>query len=593
MMLALAICWTLSGCRMADWQRAGYGPGAAAPGFNQFPGGPPGAVDLGNPSSQSGSFDLNTAPELSEPKTFETERPVIPPVRSNPSIDVPGTGLPDAAVDELSAPQAKKTPGTANPRRMFVPPLLGPARLGDSTRTPFPEGRRRPPANPPVANRNDAPDTSSSPGSPQPLPLTKKMEPGRALDYPWRRPDDVLNGARTKASPNESFDLPPLVKRDTSTAPEETPQPKAAETGPELPVLEKPLLTGTVPEFDVNVPPRILVGEANTIVVRITAPEGETFRDLKLVVTPGAGLVFTSAANESALTLECPALSSGQTQKLSFDLQAVSSGTHDFTVSLTSGQEELSWKKLNLTAQPRRLMTQLIGPDRKPVNGRAEYTLKIENVSQEALGPIEAILEFDSTLVPLEASAGAEQKPGQLVWSFPVLQPAELILLQVEYACPVESGSTLVSSYVSIEDGPAQVRQSTLAVKKTVGTLQLEVRDRNDLSTVKREMTGLVRVTNLGLRPMRDLKVALELPELLEFNRVTARVGDQQVEVRQEMSGGTYTFTLPSELASDQTAEIEIAFNTLKEGDGILQVDATAAGLPTPVRESEPFTVIP
>jgi hypothetical protein len=591
--LVLAICWTLSGCKMANWQQAGYGPGGVVPDAGQFPGGPPAAIDLGNPSGESDVFGNDSAPELSEPRTFESQRPVVPPARSNPTRDVPDSNVPDAQDNGLSAPQANQTPAGNAPRRLYIPPLWGPLRLGEGTRTPFPEGRWKPPANPPVANRDENPersDASQPPDASQPLPLTKKVEPRGSYEFPWRRPEDVLNTSPETASPNDSFDLPPLVKRDS---PEKSGTPEETETGPELPVLESPLLAEAVPEFEVDLPPSILVGEATAIAVRIAAPEGESFRDLKLIVTPGSGLVLTSAANEAQLTLDCPELMSGQLRKLTFDLQAVSSGTHDFTLSLKRGEKELVWKKLSLTAQPRQLMTELIGPDRKPVNGRAEFTFKIENVSQEALGPIEAILESDSTLVPMEASAGAEQKPGQLVWSFPVLQPGELILLQAEYACPVETGSTLVSAYVSIEDGPAQVRQSSLAVNKAAGTLQVELLDRNDLSTVEREMTGVVRVTNLGLQPVRDLKVDLELPELLGFAQVTANVGSESVEIEQEVTDGTYTFTLPSELASEQTVDIAITFDTLKAGDGTLQVNATAAGIATPVSASEPFTVTP
>lgn len=590
--LSLAICGMLSGCQMANWQQAAYGPGGVAPGSGQFPGGLPDTIDLGDPAEEFDSLDGSSSSDSTDPRTFESRRPVNPPAGTNPSrsdSDIPGV------IDgDSSAPQANNSTVDKAPKRLFVPPLRGPIRLGEPTLSPFPEGRR-PAAQPPIAKLEELPEKSFPGLSPQPIPLTKKADPRGSFEFPLRRPEDVLNVSPKIFDPEEGFDLPPLEKTD----PAETPvKPEVIDSGPSLPVLEAPILdtpviTQAVPEFDVEVPARILVGEATSVSVRIAAPKDASFKDLKLIVTPGEGLICSSTSNESALTLDCPELASGESHKLTFDLQAVSSGTHEFSVSLKSGEDELAWKKLNLTAQPRLLMTQLVGPDRKPVNGRAEFTLKIENVSQQALGPIEAILEFDSTLVPMEASADAEQKPGQLVWSFPVLHPGELIILQAEYACPVETGNTLVSSHVSIEDGPAQVRQSAVAIQRPAGTLQVEVLDRNDLSTVEREMTALVRVTNRSLQPARDLKVRLESPELLAYTQVAANVAGKQVEIKQEQTEAAYLFALPAELPSEQTVDIEITFTTKKSGDGTLQVDVTSEGLSKPVRASEPFTVTP
>jgi|GEM_PF-2476405 len=569
----IVICVTLSGCQMTNWQQAGFTPGSVA--RSQTPSTSP-QIDLGESSN---SFQDDNG----QPKTFESQRPVVtPPPESH------GQGDPKN-LQEMTVPQA---------RRYYIPPLRGPIVLGRATNQPFSEGDRKYRKPDPIA-RKEAPNPSVESLKPQPLPITEAPKPkSDSKSTPQLSlgdPEEVLKPSI------DDIDLPPLVSDEElksllNLEVDETPAAKVEEPAPILPAIEFPEIEKQIveqtPEFTVNPPPKMLVGEPTKVEVEVTAPKGKDWTNLSLSMKLGENLISTLESSESE-RVSIPLIKGGQSRKVILELQAVTSGSHDWEIALHAGERELVWKKLTLKAEPRGLITQLTGPQQKPVDGRAEYTLQIENVSEEAIGPVTAVLEFDATLVPIEASAGAEQKPGQLVWSFPVLHPGEQILLQAEYECPVATGRTCVSSHVTINKGPPQSRNTCLEIAEPRGTLQVELLDRDDLTHVGRELTGVVRIKNVGLRPAKKIQVVFDIPENLSLNQVKAILKGQQVEIEQSGKDRQAIVVLKSVVAPDQSIGVEFLFAADKAGDALLSVNVTAEGSDKPVSASEPFTITP
>ncbi|MDG2389264.1 MAG: hypothetical protein P8M30_08080 [Planctomycetaceae bacterium] len=571
--LVVVACVMLSGCQMTSWRQAGFTPGSLAPSQNQS--GAP-SINLGESSDiiQDGS---------GQPQTFESQRPVVTPPPENIDQNDPKN------LQEMTVPQA---------RRYYIPPLRGPILLGRATYQPFPEGARKFRQPDPIV-RQETPRPQVEPLKPQPLPITKapdpiKIEPKSDSTLTLGEPEELLKPSL------DNFDLPPLVSDDELKNPlnierDESPTVEVEEVAPVLPFIEIPEIEAQIaeqtPEFTVNLPAKMLVGEPTRVEVEVTTPKEKDWNDLGFSLKLGENLIAILEPQTERISV--PLIKGGQARKVIIELQAVTSGTHEWELALYDGDRELGWKKLTLKAEPRGLVTQLVGPQQKPVGGRAEYTLQIENVSEEAIGPVGVVLEFDATLVPMEASAGAEQKPGQLVWSFPVLHPGEQILLQAEYECPVATGRTCVSSHVTIDGGPAQSRNTCLQVMESRGTLQVEVLDRDDLTHVGRELTGVVRIKNLGLRPAKKIQVTFDIPEHLSLNQVKAILKEQEVEIEQSGKDQQVVVVLKPALAPDQFVEIEFLLAAEKAGDGLLAVNVIAEGNENPIPASEPFTITP
>jgi hypothetical protein len=125
------------------------------------------------------------------------------------------------------------------------------------------------------------------------------------------------------------------------------------------------------------------------------------------------------------------------------------------------------------------------------------------------------------------------------------------------------------------------------------GTLQVEVLDRDDLTHVGRELTGVVRVKNLGLRPANKIQVTFNIPEHLSLNQVKAILKDQEVEIEQSGKDQQVIVVLKPALAPDQFIEFEFLLAAKKAGDGLLTVNVIAEGNENPIPASEPFTITP
>ena len=155
------------------------------------------------------------------------------------------------------------------------------------------------------------------------------------------------------------------------------------------------------------------------------------------------------------------------------------------------------------------------------------------------------------------------------------------------------TGRTCVSSHVTIDGGPAQSRNTCLQVMESRGTLQVEVLDRDDLTHVCRELTGVVRIKNLGLRPAKKIQVTFDIPEHLSLNQVKAILKEQEVEIEQSGKDQQVVVVLKPALAPDQFVEIEFLLAAEKAGDGLLAVNVIAEGNENPIPASEPFTITP
>ncbi|HUG18148.1 MAG TPA: hypothetical protein VMM56_04185 [Planctomycetaceae bacterium] len=363
-------------------------------------------------------------------------------------------------------------------------------------------------------------------------------------------------------------------------------------TGPDLPLFTDSPPANTIPALKVEVPENIPVGNASQVTVTVSGVPPELADLFRLKIRFPAALRHPNESSQE-FDLKLPALEGNAPSKVSFPIIATEPGTHSFEVSLRKGEEELSWKKISVFAKAGLLSVALTGPQSKPLGANAEYTLNLHNRSQESLGPITAVIEFDGTLIPREASEGAEQKSGRLVWQFPVLHPDEQIFLQVEFECPVESAKACITARVQAGDRPPLQEQSCLKIFRPNGSIRVEVEDQNDLARPGQELTAIVRITNLGLVTARDVRLSLDLPETLKFKSHTATLGNNPTEIPLADQLIQLLFEPAAELKPDQTLEFQITFEALKAGTGILQARVIDRIHTDPLTAAEPFTVTP
>lgn len=363
-------------------------------------------------------------------------------------------------------------------------------------------------------------------------------------------------------------------------------------TGPDLPLFTDSPPANAMPALKVDVPEQLPVGNASQVTVTVTDVPPELV-DLFLLKIKFPAALRRPNESSQEFDLKLPGLEGNAQSKVSFPIIATEPGTHSFEISLRKGDDELSWKKISVVAKAGLLSVALTGPKSKPLGANAEYTLNLHNRSQESLGPITAVIEFDGTLIPREASEGAEQKSGRLVWQFPVLHPDEQIFLQIEFECPVESANACITARVQAGDRPPLQEQSCLKIFRPNGSIRVEVEDQNDLARPGQELTAVVRITNLGLIAARDVRVSVDLPDTLKFKNHTATLGNNPTEVPLADRLIQLLFEPVAEIKPDQTLEFQITFEAAKVGAGILQARVIDRIHTEPLTADEPFTVTP
>ncbi len=412
----------------------------------------------------------------------------------------------------------------------------------------------------------------------------------------WKKTVPAIRGP-IELGPSTTAPPAPATAPGVSSTPEPranpvpTPGPAAkldSIAGPELPQFVNPPVSE--PEFTLALPSSVLENEPIAVRIDVVNPGSRMRGPLRLTLTrPDAIHNLTPGGD----TIVVDALKPRERRSFALSLAATATGEHDLEFRLLDGEKELAWKKVHLSCAPPKLQVTLLSPESKPAGQRAEFTLSLRNTSSEPVGQIAAVLDYDRTLIPVEASEGARQKTGQLTWEIPVLHPGEGLFLQVEFDCPHATRAACVTADVSAQGTSGVRRTACLEVERARGTLQVVLFDLNDLARVGQEVTAVVKVSHLGLQPARRLVGELDIPEGLELVEYVVYRGDEAVPLPSQVEAGVLRFEPVDELKADQTLEFRVVLRAARSGNYALKARVSDELRTEPVVAGEPLTVTP
>ncbi|HTI52455.1 MAG TPA: hypothetical protein VL475_15935, partial [Planctomycetaceae bacterium] len=244
-----------------------------------------------------------------------------------------------------------------------------------------------------------------------------------------QRLPSVTTGPADSAAPAEG----PSENRDTARI-----EPGIGTTPlPKSPSLE---LNEVIPSADleltVDAPKRKQVGSQATYRVTVRNSSDGPVSNVMVECRFDEPLVFTGS-DKHRVVQRFEQLLPGEVKELALSLYSNDIGAHccRFAVRTGEGAAEGSEKSVCVEFVSRQLQIDLLGPTRRTEGSRAEFTITLTNHSVRTLTDVKALLSHDQALVPREASAGRETKPGNLTWDLGTLQPMESIQLQVDFEC--------------------------------------------------------------------------------------------------------------------------------------------------------------
>src|SRR5579863_90383 len=311
-----------------------------------------------------------------------------------------------------------------------------PAPLGAQVDQPAAQNQQqanRPLTEPPKApkvNGNDNQDPFQSPSD------TARQDPPRK-----RKGPDVPK-ANAPATRDADLDEPPQVispapgLRGPALNGKKNKQLPLAESAPQI--VPSDVTIPQALEFTVSGPSRKQVGGSATFHLTLTNSGDRPLEKLAVRCAFDDALVF-AGSDKREVRQRVGRLSAGESKDLALSLSATSAGSHCCWFAVTQGDAdaeiEMVSKQVCVDFVTRHVEIEIAGPAQRTEGSRAEFNITLSNSSLKTIADARAIVAFDKALIPKEASAGAEQKPGSLTWRLGSLGPLERVQLQVEFEC--------------------------------------------------------------------------------------------------------------------------------------------------------------
>ena len=332
------------------------------------------------------------------------------------------------------------------------------------------------------------------------------------------------------------------------------------------------------------------LGEAVTFDVVVTNESEDVLKDVVVDVDFDRHLVFPGR-DEKQLQKNLGELLPGQSQKMLLTLVSDSLGQHACRFEASAEGLPSVKRTTNVTFVEPKLKLQLIGPERRTVGSRAEFTIKVANTSDQPIDDLKVTLNHDAALAPREATGGYQREATALHWTLGKIAPGEGVQMQAEFECRQMAENACVTVKARSESSAEEEIETCVTVVAVPGLLDLRISDRTDPVQTGQEAEYEVTVQNLGLQAISDVQLDLQTSEHLRLGNIEATIADKAIALTKTDDFGRGSLSLPSSLPPDVVLRLIVRAKALKPGDAELRVVATPGSNGSATETSE-FTSI-
>ncbi len=301
-------------------------------------------------------------------------------------------------------------------------------------------------------------------------------------------------------------------------------------------------------------------------------------------------LVFPGS-EEKRLKKNLGQLLPGQSREMRLTLTSNRLGQHECKCFVTADGIDPIEKTTKVEFIDAKLLVRLVGPARRTVGSRAEFTVKVANTSDQPIDDLQVTLHHDSALTPHVATGGFQKEDHSLRWSLGRLEAGAGVQIQAEFDCRQLSEQACITAEARSKQLSAVAVEDCVTVVAVPGLLDLRVSDLNDPVQVGDEAEFEITVQNLSLQSVSEVQLDVQTSEHLQAGTHVAKLDDREVTLMQTDHDGTLRLTLPNSLPPDATLKITLRAKVLRPGDAELRVVATVGSDGSPVETTE-FTSI-
>ncbi len=332
------------------------------------------------------------------------------------------------------------------------------------------------------------------------------------------------------------------------------------------------------------------VGGTVTFDVVVRNDGTETMANVLVNVEFEDALVFPGS-EERRLKKSLGQLLPGQSREMRLTLTSSRLGQHECKFSVTADGSDPIEQTAKVEFIDAKLLVRLVGPARRTVGSRAEFTVKVANTSDQPIDDLQVTLHHDSALTPHVATGGFQKEEHSLRWSLGRLEAGAGVQVQAEFDCRQLSEQACITAEARSEQLSAVAVEDCVTVVAVPGLLDLRVSDRTDPLKVGDDAEFEITVQNLGLQSVSEVQLDVQTSEHLQAGTHAAKLDDREVTLTQTDRDGTLRITLQDSLPPDATLRIILRAKVLRPGDAELRVVATVGSDGSPVETNE-FTSI-
>lgn len=315
----------------------------------------------------------------------------------------------------------------------------------------------------------------------------------------------------------------------------------------------------------------------------------EALDDVTIHVEFEDALVFPGS-EERRLKKNLGQLLPGQSREMRLTLMSNRLGQHQCKFSATADNIDSQEQTAKVEFIDPKLLVRLIGPARRTVGSRAEFTVKVANTSDQPIDDLQVTLRHDAALIPHIATGGFQKEEHSLCWSLGRLEAGAGVQVQAEFDCKQLSEQACITAEARSEKLSAVAVEDCVTVVAVPGLLDLRVSDRTDPVRVGDEAEFEITVQNLGLQAVSEVQLEVTTSEHLATGTHSAKVGDRDLTLTHTDQEGVLRLVLPEPLPPDAQLTVTLRTKILRPGDAELRAVATSPdGIPV---ETIEFTSI-
>lgn len=437
--------------------------------------------------------------------------------------------------------------------------------------------------------------------SPQPRMSAKRPidlpAPSGSREYAARRPSPIVPPSEDASARKKQSESVPSTRTEEPAAIGDEPRTAAPRIPlPSVPKIEPDDVTAGEPlEMTVSAPARKQVGGTATYRIALRNSSDHAEEGLCIRCKFDDELNFSGSEKREVLQ-RVERLTPGESRELALSLSSEIVGSHCcwFVLARSDDREEseVISRQVCVDFITRQVEIDVVGPTQRTEGSRAEFNIIFSNRSLRTIGDVEAVVSFDKALVPKEASAGAENTAGHLVWRLGALKPLEKVQLQVEFDCRTRANRACVSVEVKGKDLSNELEEACLEIIPVPGTLDLQVGDRDDPLEVGKTGAYEATVHNIGLQPARGIIIEAAIPESVKLRQAHVRDGERVLAVKYREENGKVVFDAVDALGPGARVTFTFEVEALRPGHAEFSARLTSGLSQTPVTAAETTVIV-